>query len=105
MFGRKQRKHNYRREPRVDLEDMRDDCIALFLNSGMRQVDITASGGPTPQTISKWLYKETTFPRLDTIRSFLRAMNYDLGIQQGHYARQFQREKMPPKPRKGKKAA
>lgn len=59
---------------------MRDDCIALFLNSGMTQQQIHAKGGPTPQTISKWLYKETSFPRYQTLASFLRAMGYRFAI-------------------------
>jgi len=78
LFGRKERKRAFVREPLSDLEDLRDDCIALFLDSGMTQKDIHAAGGPTPATISKWLYKETRFPRLDTIRSFMLAVGYDL---------------------------
>ena len=66
------------REQLEALEDMRDDCIALFVNSGLRQKDIHERGGPTPGTISKWLYKETFFPRYSTIDSFLRAMGYAL---------------------------
>jgi len=78
MYGRKGRKTPLQREQLEALEDMRDDCIALFLNSGLRQKDIHERGGPTPSTISKWLYKETFFPRYSTIDSFLRAMGYAL---------------------------
>lgn len=78
MFGNRGRATPLKREPLARLEDLRDDCIALFLNSGLRQEDIYAKGGPTPKTISRWLYKETMFPRLDTIRAFLLALGFDL---------------------------
>jgi hypothetical protein len=78
MFGRKGRRTPLQREPLADLEDIRDDCIAIFLNSGLTQKQVHEAGGPTPQTISKWLYKETHFPRLDTVRAFYRAVTYDL---------------------------
>ena len=105
MFGRGRNRKGprFQREPRADLEDLRDDCIALFLNSGLRQWEIADAGGPTPATISKWLYKETRFPRLDTIRAFVRAMGYDLGIQPGRYQRQFEAQRMPAKIVKAKK--
>lgn len=77
-FGRKGRAAPLQREQLEHLENMRDDCIALFLNSGLRQRDIHERGGPTPATISKWLYKETFFPRYTTIDSFLRALGYGL---------------------------
>ena len=73
MFGRRERSSPYQRDPITDLEDLRDDCIALFINSGMTMKQVHVSGGPTPQTISKWLYKETRFPRMDSIRAFLQA--------------------------------
>jgi hypothetical protein len=57
---------------------MRDDCVALFINSGMTQRDVHAAGGPTPATISKWLYKETKFPRLDTMRALVRAVGGEI---------------------------
>jgi hypothetical protein len=78
MFGRKGRKTPLKREPLAKLEDLRDDCIALFINSGLTQEQVHAGGGPTPKTISRWLYKETMFPRLDTIRAFLLALECDL---------------------------
>jgi transcriptional regulator with XRE-family HTH domain len=78
MFGRRERTTPFQREPLSDLEDLRDDCIALFINSGMTQKQLHEAGGPTPQTISKWLYRETRFPRMDTIRSFLKALDYDI---------------------------
>lgn len=81
MFGRKERKTPFKREPLTDLEDLRDDCIALFQNSGLTQKEIHARGGPTPHTISKWLYKETVFPRLDTIRAFVQALGGNLVIE------------------------
>jgi hypothetical protein len=80
MYGRKGRSTPLQREQLEALEDMRDDCIALFVNSGLRQKDIHERGGPTPGTISKWLYKETFFPRYSTIDSFLRAMGYGLTV-------------------------
>lgn len=78
MFGRKERSTPFKRDPLTSLEDIRDDCIAIFVNSRMTQVQVHEAGGPTPATISKWLYKETRFPRLDTVRAFYRALNHDL---------------------------
>ena len=80
MFGRKTRKRPLQREQDEQLEGLRDDCIALFINSGLTQKEITARGGPTPQTISKWLYKETHFPRYSTIESFLLALGYGMTV-------------------------
>jgi transcriptional regulator with XRE-family HTH domain len=77
-FGRKGRRTPLVREQLEKLEDMRDDCIALFVNSKLTQKEIHERGGPTPGTISKWLYKETFFPRYATIDSFLRALGYAL---------------------------
>lgn len=74
------RKHNFRREPRTDLEDLRDDTIAVVLNSGKSFKKVEEDGGPTAGTLSKWLYKETLFPRLDTIRAALQACNYDFAV-------------------------
>lgn len=67
-----------KRDPERELEDVRDDCIAVFLNSGLSQEEVHAAGGPTPGTIRKWLYKETRFPQFATIRSFLKACGADL---------------------------
>jgi hypothetical protein len=78
--GRRQRKTPFKREPNAELEDLRDDSIALFLNSGMNFQAVHANGGPTPQTVSKWLHKETMFPRADTIRAICRAVGGDLVI-------------------------
>jgi hypothetical protein len=80
MFGRKERKTRYVMEPRADLEDLRDDSIALFIDSGLTQAQVHANGGPTPGTISKWLYKETRFPRLDTMRALIRAVGGEMII-------------------------
>lgn len=70
-----------------ELEDIRDDCIAVFLNSGMTQEQVHANGGPTPGTISKWLYKETRFPQFATIRSMLKACGGDLVPVSGKMAK------------------
>lgn len=80
MFGRKERRTPFQRETSDRLEALRDDCIALFINSGLTQQEIHARGGPTPATISKWLYKETMFPRMNTIISFAAALGGDLVI-------------------------
>lgn len=90
-FGRKGRKTPFQREPLARLEDLRDDCIALFLNSGLTQEDVHSKGGPTPKTISRWLYKETMFPRLDTIRAFLLAVGADLIAVPSPLAREMRR--------------
>lgn len=81
MFGRKKdRKTPFVMEPRADLEDLRDDSVALFINSGLSFEAVHAAGGPTGPTISKWLYKETRFPRLDTMRALVRAVGGDIRI-------------------------
>jgi hypothetical protein len=69
MFGRSERKTPFQREQNQKLENLRDDCIALFINSGLTQKQIHERGGPTPTTISKWLYGETHFPTLRIHRS------------------------------------
>ena len=78
MFGRKGRRTPFERDADDKLEALRDDCIALFINSGLTQAEIHTRGGPTPQTISKWLYKETRFPRYQSIQSFLLALGHEL---------------------------
>jgi hypothetical protein len=109
----KVRRTPFVREMDDDLEALRDDCIALFLNSGLRQIDITNAGGPTPSTISKWLYKETMFPRYQTIASFARALGHKLTmvhkdafidpVAKGNASwHGIRRPKMPPKKRKKK---
>lgn len=80
MFGRKERKNPLTKQIDHELEDLRDDCIAIFLNSGLTQKQVHERGGPTTTTISKWLYKETKFPRLATIQSFIAACGYSLQI-------------------------
>lgn len=80
MFGRRDRKTPFERDPDERLEDLRDDCIALFLNSGLTQKELQARGGPTPQTTSKWLYKETRFPRLQTVMAVANALGRELAI-------------------------
>ncbi len=74
------RKSKNVREPIAELEDLRDDCIGIALESRMSFKDIHARGGPTPSTIGKWLYRETRFPQLATVRAVLRACDYDLSV-------------------------
>lgn len=69
-----------KREPIEALEDLRDDCIAIVINSKMTFKQVHERGGPTPKTVSKWLYRETKFPRLATIRAILNACDHDLTI-------------------------
>lgn len=78
MFHRKGRRTPFQREQDEKLEQMRDDCIAVFIDSGLTQKQIHERGGPTPQTISKWLYGETHFPRYASIESFLAALGHEL---------------------------
>lgn len=80
MQGTKTRKTPFSREIDEQLEAVRDDCIALFLNSNLNQRQIHAAGGPTPGTITKWLYKETMFPRYNTISAFLNALGCHMVI-------------------------
>jgi hypothetical protein len=89
LFGRRERKTPLQREPLAKLEDLRDDCIALFLDSGLTQKEIHNRGGPTPATISKWLYKETKFPRLDTIRAFLQVLGAEMVVMSAGEAQKF----------------
>ncbi len=65
----------------VELEDLRDDCIGIVLESRLSFKEVHARGGPTPQTIGKWLYRETRFPQLGTVRAILKACEYDLTIE------------------------
>lgn len=74
------RKTPLKREPIASLEDLRDDCVAVVLNSGLSFVGVHDRGGPTPQTTSRWLYKETMFPQLATIRAMLNACGHDITI-------------------------
>lgn len=80
MFHRKPRRTPFQRETDEKLEQMRDDCIALFIDSGLTQKQIHERGGPTPSTISKWLYGETHFPRYATIDAFLRALGAEMVV-------------------------
>lgn len=80
MFGKKERKNPLKRQLDRQLEDLRDDCIALFINSGLTQQQVHERGGPTPGTISKWLYKESHFIRIQTALSFTAALGYGLTI-------------------------
>lgn len=75
------------REPIAELEDIRDDCVAVVMNSGMSFKRIHERGGPTAQTTSKWLYKETRFPQFATIRAMLNACDHDLTIAPKGHAR------------------
>lgn len=68
------------RQPIAQLEDLRDDTIAVAINSGQTFKSIHERGGPTPQTIAKWLYRETKFPQLATVRAILQACDHDLTI-------------------------
>lgn len=78
MFHRKGRRTPFQRQQDDKLEQMRDDCIAVFIDSGLTQKQIHERGGPTPQTISKWLYGETHFPRYASIEAFLSALGHEL---------------------------
>lgn len=93
----------FKREPIAELEDLRDDCIAVVLNSKQTFKQVHERGGPTPQTIGKWLYRETKFPQLATIRAILKACDFDLTISQaGEFEpRRFSHEGISyPKPEK-----
>jgi post-segregation antitoxin (ccd killing protein) len=90
MFGKRNRKTPFTREPAVELEDLRDDCVALYLNSGLSFQQVHANGGPTGPTVSKWLYKETRFPRLDTMRALARAVGGDIVVVGSQVAAQLQ---------------
>ncbi len=48
MFGHKTKQGPTKREPLESLEDLRDDCIALYLNSGLTQRQIHERGGADP---------------------------------------------------------
>lgn len=74
------RKGPMKREPLTSLEDLRDDCIAVVINSGQSFKRVHEKGGPTAQTTSRWLYKETMFPQLATVRAMLNACDHDITI-------------------------
>lgn len=74
------KKTHTKREPIAELEDIRDDCIAVVLNSGLTFKQVRERGGPTPQTTGKWLYRETKFPQFATIRAILNACDFDITI-------------------------
>lgn len=97
-FTRKTQKQALR-DPEEHLTNDRDDCISLYLNSGMTQKQIHENGGPTPSTISKWLYKETRFPRHETIKSFIAAMDCDSIILSNAMIRKLRA--LPPEERLG----
>jgi hypothetical protein len=91
------------REPIAELEDLRDDTIGIALETKMSFKTIHEKGGPTPQTIGKWFYRETRFPQLATVRAILRACGYDLTVsKQGEFEpRRFSHENITyPKPQK-----
>lgn len=90
MFGpKKDRKTPFVREPIAELEDMRDDCVALYLNSGLSFEAVHANGGPTGPTVSRWLYKTTRFPRMDTMRALCRAVGGDIVVVGARTAEQL----------------
>lgn len=91
MFGRKERSTPYQRDPLVTIEDLRDDCIALFRDSGMTMKAVHEAGGPTPHTISKWLYHETRFPRLDSMKALVKAIGGEIMIVGPQIAAQLRR--------------
>lgn len=74
------RKTPMKREPLTSLEDIRDDCVAVVINSGQSFKRVHENGGPTPQTTSKWLHRETMFPQLATVRAMLNACGHELTI-------------------------
>lgn len=74
------RKTQTKREPLTSLEDLRDDCIAVVINSGQSFKRVHEQGGPTPQTTSKWLYRQTQFPQLATVRAMLNACGHEITI-------------------------
>lgn len=74
------RKTPIKRQPLASLEDIRDDCVAVVINSGQSFKRVHENGGPTPQTTSKWLHKETMFPQLATVRAMLNACGHELTI-------------------------
>lgn len=69
-----------KREPIASLEDLRDDCVAVVINSGQSFKRVHENGGPTPQTTSKWLHRETQFPQLATVRAMLNACGHEITI-------------------------
>ncbi len=79
-LGQTVRRTPFQRQLDEDLETLRDDCIALFINSKMTQQQVHQAGGPTSGTISKWLYRETRFPQYRTINSFVHALGCQLMI-------------------------
>lgn len=112
---RQARKTPFQRQFNENLENLRDDCIALFVNSKLTQKQVHERGGPTPNTISRWLYRETMFPRLATVQSFVLALGCRLTVisnvanatgidtQEKRLNIIKAHPKMPPRPRRMKK--
>lgn len=63
-----------------DIQDLRDDVMALIRNSKVDWDDIHAHFGPTPQTLHRWDQKTVRSPQLGKMRSALRAIGKDFYI-------------------------
>lgn len=66
--------------PKVSIEDLRDETMAIVRESGLTYGEIQARFGASGGTLTKWAHKETLRPQLNTIRGTLRACGYDLVI-------------------------
>lgn len=63
-----------------DIQDLRDDVMALIRNARVDYEDIHAKFGPTPTTLNRWDKKEIKAPRIGKMRSALRAIGKDFYI-------------------------
>jgi hypothetical protein len=66
--------------PKISIEDLRDETMAIVRKSGLTYDEIHAKFGASGTTLTKWNYKETLRPQLNTIRGTLRACGFDLVI-------------------------
>lgn len=63
-----------------DIQDLRDDVMALIRNSNTDWETIHSNFGPTPQTLNRWDQKTVRAPQLGKMRSALRAIGKDFFI-------------------------
>lgn len=62
--------------------EMRDQVIGVLHSSKLSWERVEAEGGPVASTLKSWSEGRTRRPRVDTMRSALRVVGYDLAIVQ-----------------------
>ncbi len=75
-----------RGRPKVNMDALREDCISIYRNSRLSLEEVRARGGPTPNTVSRLLSRESS-PQLATCIALLRVCGHDLYVGAGVRAR------------------